>query len=219
MRMEEKKTMLILFPNKVIYEVPDWVYEQSRYLESKYQRGKKYDVEKMFPNQVKWHHIELWKIMNSEKGIMVIAMFQSLSSFLELWKKLDFYEPIGTFIEPKRFVVKKPHPEFDQMLIGLQKFGLSNQPYSKSMIDESIQHNDWRWLKWGMRYIDLHDLEPHDEVSFQIAINCKAVECIDVIMMVENDYDNFEEFISKKYQIDIYEEMPASDLLELIDSK
>ena len=215
----EKKRMILLFPNKVLYHVPDWVYEQSRYLESKYQRGKKYDVEKMFPGKIKLHNIELWKIMNSEKGIMVITMFQSLSSFLELWKILDFYEPIGTFIEPKRFVVKKPHPEFDQMLIGLQKFALSNQPYSKSMLDESIQHNDWRWLQWGMRYIDLHDLEPHDEVSFQIAIDSKAIECINVIMNVNFDYDNFEEFISKKYQIDIYEEMPASDLLELIDSK
>ena len=32
------------------------------------------------------------------------------------------------------------------------------------------------------------------------------------------DYDNFEEFISNKYQIDIYEEMPASDLIALIHS-
>jgi hypothetical protein len=216
----EKKTMMILsFPNKVMYHLPDWVYEQSRYLESKYERGKKYNVEKMFPNQLKFHNIELWKIMNSEKGIMVITMFQSLSSFLELWKILDFYEPIGTYIEPKRFVVKKPHPEFDQMLIGLQKFALSNQPYSKSMIDESIQHNDWRWLQWGLHYIDLHDLEPHDDISFQIAIDSKATECIDVIMNVECDYDNFEEFISNKYQIDIYEEMPASDLIALIHSK
>lgn len=213
------KVMLISFPNKLMYQVPNWVYENSQYLESRYERGKKYSVEKMFPDKLKLHNMDVWKIMNSDKGIMIITMFQSLSSFLELWKTLDFYEPIGTFIEPKRFVVKKPHPEFDQMLIGLQKFALSNQSYSKSMIDESIQYNDWKWLQWGIRYIDLHDLEPHDEVSFQIAIDSKAVDCIDVMMNVNCDYDNFEEFISQKYQIDIYEEMPASDLLEIIHSK
>jgi hypothetical protein len=209
--------MIIAFLDKKQYIVPDWVYENSRYLETHFEKDKRYLIDKIIPHSPKLHNIELWKIMNFDKGILVIDMFKSLSSFIELWKFLDFYEPIGTFILPKRFIVKKPHPEFDQMLIGLQKFALSNQPYSKSMIDESIQHNDWRWLQWGLQYINLHDLEPtHDEISFQLAIDHQAANCIDVLMDVNCDYDNFEEFISNKYHIDIYEEMPASDLLHII---
>ena len=211
--------MIIAFPDKSLYIVPEWVYDQSHFLETHFEKGKRYLVDKIVPHIPKTHNIEIWKIMNSDKGILVIDMFKHLSSFLELWKFLDFYEPIGTFILPKRFIIKKPHPEFDKMLIGLQKFALSNQPYSKSMIDESIQHNDWRWLQWGLEYVSRHDLEPpHDEISFQCAIDYKSSECIDVIMDVNCDYDNFEEFISKRYQIDIYEDMPASDLLHIIHS-
>ncbi len=220
MEDNKKTSMILAFENKQQYIVPDWVYEQSRFLETKCERGKRYKVETLFPNQPKLYQLDVWRVMNGEKGIQVIEMFKQMSSFMELWEKLDFYESIGTFIEPKRFIIKKSHPTFEKMLIGIQKYALSNQPYTKEMLDETIRHNDWRWLRWGLRYIDLHDIEPpHDTNSFQIAIDSHATECIDVLMDINVDYDNFEEFISTRFGIDIFEEMPASDLLQILHSK
>jgi hypothetical protein len=193
----------------------EWIYQQSVYLRNRFHIQKKYKIEQIV-SQENLQCIDIWNIMQQE-GIHVKSLFLSISSFVELWKFLEMKNPIGNFIQPKKYGIKKPHPKLIPFLSGLQKFGLTNLSYEKYMLIESIQKDDIAWIRWGVRYLDIHDMDFWDNECFQIAIDYQSSKTIEFIM--EYDFDVFEEFLLEKYKIEIHEEMKPEEIFEILLQK
>ena len=199
--------MRIKFGENEYFHVPYWLYDNSIYLKRR-DFNQDYLIDKISKNE-EYKNVNIWNIFKEDIGINVIEMFRNIKSFLSLWKFLEMEDMIGTYIVPKRFTVKKRHVELESMLYGFQKLGLTSIPYEKKMIDESIEKNDYRWLKWGIKYVDYRDWESWDEISFQKAIDNNSIECIDVIL--EYDFDIFEEWMMKRYSIELEEDMETGE--------
>lgn len=207
--------MLILFSNHQLFYINHWVYQESQYLSNRFEYQKKYSIDNIVDRE-EWKSYDLWKIFE-EHFVDIKKIFLSISPFLSLFDFLQFRKPLGFYVEPRKFKIMKQHPKLDKRWIGLQKYALSNQPLHISMINDSIQHHDISWLRWGIRHLDLHDLDIWNETSFQTAIDYQAKECIEYMM--ECDYDVFEEFIEEKYEIKITETMRAEEILQRILEK
>ncbi len=207
--------MLIEFAENRIIELHEWIYQQSRYLKSGFHSQRKYKIEQIV-SQENLQQIDVWNIMQKE-GIHVKSLFLLLPTFVELWKFLQMKKMIGNFIQPKKYGIKKPHPKLIPFLIGLQKFGLTNLSYEKQMLIESIQKDDIEWIRWGIRYLDIHDMDLWDNECFQIAIDYQASKTIEFIM--ECDYFVFEEFMIETHQIEINEEMKPEEILDRLLQK
>ncbi len=205
--------MKILFENGETLIIPEWLILESGFL-NKLNINKTYEIGKLVEKK-RFKNIEIWKIFQQETAtINPIDMFKYLSHFMDLFVFLEMKKLIGQYIVPRKINVKQSHPEFEKNLIGIQKFALSNQPYSKNMIDESIQHNDHVWLKWGIKYVDHKDWDIWDDYSFQIALQNQSIECINLI--IEKDIYIFEEYLDKTYGISDIDDMDADDIIEEI---
>jgi hypothetical protein len=207
--------MLIEFAENRVIELHEWIYQQSRYLKNGFHSQRKYKIEQIV-SQENLQMIDIWNIMQME-GIHVKSLFLSLSTFLELWKLFDMKKPIGNFIQPKRYGIKKSHPKLIPFLFGLHTFGLTNLLYEKQMLIESIQKDDIEWIRWGVRYLDIHDMDFWDNECFQIALDYQSSKTIEFIM--EYDFDIFEEFMIETHQIEINEEMKPEEILNRLLQK
>ncbi len=204
--------MRITFENGIL-DVPEWLYMESGFLRKLNKNGT-YDINKLIEKK-RFKNVDLWKVFKMEiREVNPIEMFRYLSHFMDLFVLLEMPKGIGDYIVPRKINVKQSHPEFEKCLIGLQKFGLSNQKYSKEMIDETIKNNDFKWLRWGIKYVDHRDWEIWDDYSFQLAIQHQSIECIDII--IEYDIYIFEEYLDKTYGISDIEGMNADDIINEI---
>lgn len=212
--------MYIVFSHSRIYSLPRWLYEESMYIKYDYIYEKNYSIEEITMNP-SFQRKELWDLFRGESPYIYFPQILQSSDFGSLFHFLKMKKEIGFYIQPQKYNIKDIHlyPWIHSHLSGFQLFGMSDQQYKYdtfpvSIIYETIQKDDSKWLYWGLKYIDYRDYDVFlDEKAYQLIYEYKAFDCIGVVLEV---VDIFTDFLKEKYQIDIHDEMNEKEVIEKI---
>ncbi len=211
--------MKIEFKENKILEVPKWVLNESKFLEKNVSNlSNKIKIEDLTTNK-NLHKIDIWRIFNNEeKYIDISLIYSKMSIFLDLWELLEFKNYLGFYIKPTKIIVKNTYPMFESLLFGLQKCFLTNKPFTKELLNETIRINDIKWLTFGNHILKNYDIDINllwDETTVRIGYDNFSHHCNYFLFI--NDFDKYKRILGEELNIYLIEHIPKEKYPETLD--